>query len=420
MEVNAYHHVIKFSRSNVLMSRPIGVSKNIKCFVCGGTVWHELPFAHDGKSVTTSGLFVNKPIAKSQCAQCGLVQRTEQPFLGNTDFYEKKYTNYYERPNIYSFIQERYRAMARWVIESAGIETPNSIVEVGCGRGWTLDALRELFPQTLLAGIEPSRENSAVARKKGYDVKVVKLTAENQFGGRIFDIVFSNHVIQHTTDPLEFMVGCAALAGETGVVVINVQNARRPTSEILFSDQNFSFLPYHLATLAKKAGLRVIGWKDAPENDALIYSQLLIATKDRGRSIALSEEEERALMPPEAEQVLDLYTKRSAYLNSWAEIDHYLCSQVRGYNQVYHFGAGMFTLHLACYCPGYWSQVTACVMDDTTGRFIDKRVYSLASLNFVTGDCVVIGVRPGIQRTIAARIEKQGVPTIVWDEFVEG
>src|SRR6266849_5886660 len=109
-----------------------------QCIVCGSREWLRLPDPSACRSVTTSGIIIDETLGKCQCSCCGLVQRTEYRYLGNTDFYERQYASYYDRPGNEIFNRERYADTARWVSSAYRDSQPDSIVEVGCGRGWTL------------------------------------------------------------------------------------------------------------------------------------------------------------------------------------------------------------------------------------------------------------------------------------------
>ena len=197
----------------------------IACSLCGSANWIRLPDPHATRSVTTSGVLVDQSLGKSQCTSCGLVQRTAYPFLGLGDFYQKSYSQYYDRPGTEQFNRDRYRQIATWICSAGGLgERPTSVLEVGCGRGWTLREMRAILPSARLSGIEPAVENSEIARRNGFDVFTGTL-GEAPRGGQQYDLIYSNHVLQHTVDPVKFLADHKPLLAEGGRVVVSIQDA---------------------------------------------------------------------------------------------------------------------------------------------------------------------------------------------------
>jgi SAM-dependent methyltransferase len=400
-------------KNSILMEEQRGT----KCFICGSDAWLNLPSPHPNKSVTTSGVYVAEPLGKTQCARCGFVQRTDYAFLGLGDFYENSYATYYERPETYRFNKNRYKEIAHWVANTVGDLMPFSIVEVGCGRGWTLDAMKELFPQAVLEGIEPSKDNAEVARSRGYEILVGKLGAENRLDKK-FDLVFSNHVLQHTTDPIEFLIGCKNILSDDGLTIHTVQDASTPTNELMFSDQNFSFVPFHLFNLVEKAGLHPLAWIKAPSIDSLMFSQMIVCAKRRRE---FGEEADPDIVRQwSPEKLQSLYLRRCEYMQAWSNLDEFLFWKTEKSKRVYNFGAGMFAFQISCYCPNYWGKVDACTIDGYDGKFIDKPVIALEELRLDEDDSLVLGVRPLAQRALLQRFRDWPCDVICWDNFIDG
>jgi SAM-dependent methyltransferase len=386
-----------------------------RCVVCDSNDWLRLPDPSKCTSITTAGLIVSEPLGKSQCGACGLVARTEYPPLGDSDYYENHYTPYYERPGTEVFNEPRYAAMARWIAAAASGFEPASIIEVGCGRGWTLRELRRRYPDARIDGIEPSRRNSDEARTLGFRVWTQKLDPGN-LPDSTYDLVFSNHVLQHTVDPLGFLTALGALAGERGLIAVAVDRSGA-SNELLFSDQNFSFLPAHLVRLAEKAGLNVLAWENTPDPEHLMFSQMIVCSKNAERR---TEPHAAGVPETDARGLAYLYERRNHYLESWPKIDEFLCWKTNGCRSVFNFGGGMYSYLLACYCENYWSRVTSCVVDGFSGTCVGKTVVPLETLRADSSDRVVTGTRPVLQQPLAARLRTLGWETVSWDNFTAG
>lgn len=390
-------------------------SKKTRCVVCDSEDWLRLPDPSKSKSITTAGLIVDEPLGKSQCRKCGLVARTEYRYLGDSDYYENYYSPYYERPGTEFFNKERYAEMARWLSTAVAPYKPASVIEVGCGRGWMLRELAKMYPEAKIDGIEPSVRNSDEARRHGFKVWTQKLDPANLPDSR-YDLVFSNHVLQHTTNPIGFLTAIGQLIGKEGLALVAVE-ASGTSNELLFSDQNFSFLPAHLVTLAEKAGLKVFAWHAAPDDGQLRFSQMIVCGKiDASRSESLG----GGLPKHDAQALTNLYERRVQYLEAWRRIDEFLCWKTKSRRAVYNFGGGMFSYLLACYCEEYWSRVTSCVVDRFSGVCVGKDVLPLETLRATANDCIVTGTRPSLQKQLVARLQTLGWETVSWDNFIDG
>lgn len=385
----------------------------MKCFVCGSEAWAKLPDPSPIRSITTSGLLVNQPLGKSHCKPCGLVQRTEWPFLGLGDFYERNYKQYYERPGTELFNSHRYAEIANWVIETTAGPSPKRVLEIGCGRGWTMVEMSRLLPDAKIIGVEPALENSGIARRAGLQVYSSKIEDFHDDNG--FDLIYSNHVLQHTIDPVEFVKVHDRLLQEDGLAVITVQDSSTPSNELLYSDQNFSFLQNHLLALVTIAGMEIVDWRSSPNTEGLRHSQMVVFRKKKGDGTDIH----GASKGHQAHNLTTIFEKRCAYLDAWTRMDDLLMQRIGSSARVFNFGAGMYSYLLSCYCEKYWSKVDSCIVDGFNGQFMSKPVLSFDEISFGKEDVVVLGVSPSIQKDLHDRLSRAGVRIVCWDDIVD-
>jgi SAM-dependent methyltransferase len=378
------------------------------CAVCGRSDWRPLPSPKAKLLITTAGKLVENSFGKSQCSQCGAVQKIAGGRLADTDYYERQYT-YYDRPGAENFDVVRYRALARWVEDAMAACRPASVFDVGCGRGGTMRYLREAWPQARFAGIEPSADAATAARVLGFDVEEGRLTLDRLINGT-FDVVFSNNVLQHTTDPVEFIRAQARLLSPDGRLVLSCPDGTKPSVELVMADQNFSLCPPHLDVLAARAGMCVERHLPCP-GGPLRNEQLAVMRRMNAA------ESQTAVLP--SRQVIDAaHVQLATYLNAWAEMDAVLVRATAGARRVFNFGGGLWSYVLAAYCPQYWARVECCLVDGFAGRCIDSEVKPFESVTLSPDDILVLGTNPYVQPKLVTRFAGAGLRAVSWDHII--
>ena len=383
-----------------------------KCEICELSKWHVFPEWNHGRSVTTAGKIVDESLGKAQCKECGLIQRISHDFLGNSSFYEDSYQTYYERLTPGVSESNRYSAIVQWICDSITGNNPRSIVDIGCGRGDAIEEMMSRYPSSKIIGIEPSIGNSEIARKIGLNI-VTGMLNDVEMESGVNDLVYSINVFQHTTSPREFLEDAKMLLNEKGKLVIVCPDATVPGNEMMWCDQNFSFSPTHLFSLARDAGLEVVSWQKA-EQDILADKQIIVLalidevqeSASFGRQVSL-----------DIPQSINLHTN---YIHAWSQLDYHLLAKIQGKKNVYNFGASMWSYLLRAYCPRYWSMVKACIVDECEGQFMDRKVIPVNMSTFGKDDIVVIGANPKSHSSLKKKFEENGVDVVIWDALIQG
>ena len=384
------------------------------CQVCGSTTWRKLPDPVDGRAVTTAGRIIDESLGKSQCGGCGFVQRINARFLGHTEYYEQDYAKYYERPGTAKFHLARYQVLVDWMVSVLGPIAPSRILDVGCGQGWAMEVMRACYPKAVIEGLEPSLFNSQVARAKGFLVHETRATSD-ALSETKYDLVYSNNVIQHVTDARAFIDSMKGMVKENGAIIITCPDATLPNIEVLWSDQNFSFLPEHLIRICDDAGFSTIEWFASPPSPSVPPAQMLVISND-----ANFLKGHEGMQAPNS-SLEEIYQAKCDYLGSFQKIDDFVCAATTSHERVFNFGSSYWSSILAAYCRRYWLKVAACLVEETDGlepQFLDKRVLRFDSITPTDHDAMVLGTSPATHEALGARLSSAWKNVITWDQFL--
>jgi 2-polyprenyl-3-methyl-5-hydroxy-6-metoxy-1,4-benzoquinol methylase len=165
-----------------------------------------------------------EPFEIRRCGSCGLAMTWPPPadigryypdaYYGDAS--EKRFVGPIEN------LQARlYGFRARQVERAAGGK-PGRVLDVGCGRGFLLDAFRRRG--WTAEGTELSAESSAYAREKlGIEIHLGTLESLGLSGGA-YDAVTMWHVLEHVTDPGLVLAEAHRLLRPGGIFLVSVPN----------------------------------------------------------------------------------------------------------------------------------------------------------------------------------------------------
>jgi SAM-dependent methyltransferase len=150
------------------------------------------------------------------------------------------------------------------------------LLDVGCGYGFSLDAVRTLASWEV-KGFEPSQYGSAGKAQLGVDI-VPKFAVKNHDANYLYDIVYSSEVVEHVTDPAAFLEILTSYLKDDGTLVLTTPNPESirkgaPTVSLLAllspGAHTILFSEHALSTLLRAAGLPFIRVEKAA--DATLY-----------------------------------------------------------------------------------------------------------------------------------------------------
>jgi SAM-dependent methyltransferase len=337
---------------------------------------------------------VPEPLARVVCEGCGLARREPSAAAGQS-LYASGYALYAHAPGATreAARQEEY---ARWIVRVAA-RSPARVLDVGCGNGSLLVALREHWPHADLLGCDPSAES--VAHGATHGLQLWQGTANEAPEGSI-DLVITVNVIEHTTDPVAFLAELRRALTADGRAIVVCPDGSTPNLELLFADHLFSLSVGHLAMLMNRAGLTPLTSVKAPH--ALGAFHMVVAQRDEPTGVV------------GASARVDVGERR-AYLERWQRLDASLLERITG--PAVCFGAGEAAGLLRAYAPRTWQRIRACTADDVAeGRFGTLAVIPLDDVP--PEETVLVGVRPSDQARVAERLRHRFARVVTWYDLV--
>jgi 2-polyprenyl-3-methyl-5-hydroxy-6-metoxy-1,4-benzoquinol methylase len=186
------------------------------------------------------------PVFECRSCQHGFMNPRPEPAVLN-EYYSASYTAY--RPKHGSDEQDDAAvvAKAKAANEFRHIRVPagKRVLDLGCGGGFFLNICRQLGAE--VQGIEPSPHGAEAARRQG--IPVFEGTLDQfleEHGDQRFDVITSNHVIEHVPDPIAALAGLKSLLAPGGTMTIAVPNARSMFANALGAEWHNTDLPFHL------------------------------------------------------------------------------------------------------------------------------------------------------------------------------
>ena len=382
------------------------------CLVCGGSEWIALPDPGP-RSMASDFRVVNERLARVLCAACGLVRRDPSASTG-ASFYASGYTLYAHPPGD-AREQTRQQEYARWIAQGIG-RVPRRVLDIGCGNGSLLRALKVHWPGAALLGCDPSRES--IAQGFGGDLRLWTGTASNLPSDITADLVIAVNVIEHTIDPSAFLTALRNALQPDGMLVIVCPDGGRPGLDLLFVDHVYSFGREHLGTLLSRAGLQRLGASQAPRSLGA-FQMAIGRRRDASQTRPIH-------APARVEDV-------KGYLERWRSLDDRLLARTKGPSSgaagaadVVCFGAGEAAGLLRAYAPRVWSSVRACTADVVPTAQPGQPAPTFGELPFVPLDSVrseetvLVGVRPADQAQVARRLAARFTHVVTWYDLVDG
>ena len=215
-----------------------------------------------------------------RCNSCGVLAQDPLPAQSEIGgFYPPSYSAYNSNTVIGWMSRMVYVLDARRI--SRLVPRDGSILDVGCGNGAALLAMRELG-FTRLSGLEIDATAAQRARDSGLDVRCGELL-DADFADGSFDLIRMGHVIEHVLDPVATLRRANRLLKPGGILMGETPNTdcldwkifkrywgplHLPRHIFIFNDRNLrqALERSGFADVEMSYGLRTVGWSAGVQN----------------------------------------------------------------------------------------------------------------------------------------------------------
>jgi SAM-dependent methyltransferase len=372
------------------------------CPLCSGRT-KILTAPHAWHSMVSDGRLMSLPMVRRSCLQCGAASHLME--ASKVDI-KAIYSSEYGLPAAAPAADAaRGVAYADWIAEQ--ILPPRSVLEIGCGSGAMLTTLLEHWPAATGTGTDPALPVGSTAKER---LRLYRGFLDNlPDTATRFDLIVAINVIEHTSDPKEFLATLQARLSPRGQIVIVCPTADPPNIELLFYDHIFSLTPHSLGRIA--ASLRLTAKKIVRAPATLGDFQMLVFNAGNPPVAAAQNSAAFSMLAAD----------RESYLEGWRDLDCVLLERMNTSKCLVAFGGGQTACLLRAYAPKTWSRVEMIVLDDASEAWkMNKPIEAYANaMPRLVGANVLIATAPRVQAKLAVRLEQDGLRPIRYDDLIE-
>jgi len=154
-----------------------------------------------------------------QCDNCDIIWRSK-----DSSQITKPYEQDYFDSKKYDKRRKHKVKKSGWMLDLASLNhsSINSMLEIGCSMGYTLEAAKNREIDHL--GIDVSEYAVKFCENIGLNASNAGLAELKEVGNK-FDLVYMQHVLEHFKNPFEVLQDCNDLLNKNGLILIMVPNS---------------------------------------------------------------------------------------------------------------------------------------------------------------------------------------------------
>ena len=252
----------------------------IACLICKSLkVNKEFDFQ---MSITSFSTPINMPAKVYLCENCGHI--FSPPSQVSDTFYEEEYNLLLEGKESEFVVFEDgkentlFDRVLRFVFQSVELSKLDSsfkILEVGAGKGILLKKIREFISRPIsISAVEPNKKSEPYLRENLPGQEISMTTLENSpFKDKIFNLILSHGVLEHVSDPVEFLKNIRSCMDSQSLLYIGVPNFVANPADLITTDHLSKFTPQTIESLFNIVGLEVLS--SHASNNAVFMTYLL-------------------------------------------------------------------------------------------------------------------------------------------------
>lgn len=123
-----------------------------------------------------------------------------------------------------------YKRRASIILKNINLLGHSNLLEVGCGRGFYINSISHLFPESNIWGIDLCEKYLSIAAKnKGKNVRLLKSDATDlPFENNYFDIIIASEILEHIPNDIRAISEMYRVLKPDGKIVITIPSKNYP------------------------------------------------------------------------------------------------------------------------------------------------------------------------------------------------
>jgi len=233
-----------------------------KCPLCRSDKTHKV--FDTSIAVTSDGEIIEGAVDTSLCLDCGFAFNSSGARGGGLSFYADEYDLLSEGSKSEFTYETQGRRlglnleMAEFLVKTCNLPPYGAVLDVGCGKGLLLSEMAKIRTDLKLFGLEPSANARKHAALNIPNIHVQSDTlADSSYADKSFDLVLSVGVLEHVSDPINFIQEIVSKMKEGAYIFLSVPNLENNPTDVITYDHLSRFTEASFRATITRSGLKV-------------------------------------------------------------------------------------------------------------------------------------------------------------------